>query len=129
MKMQWNFGGWFGAQFGSTAWILVAAVLLMFKDIKTGLILIAAFAVPNIVGFVLWRRQRTLSCYKATQFLIATAAVFGLLAVYLLERQNQWESIQTGGTISAYSAYVIIALVFAFLMAMFYVRFGRETDE
>lgn len=127
MKLEWNAGGWFGGQIGGTAWILVAAALSAFRDISTGLILLAIFAVPNIIGYMFWRRQKY-SCYAATQILVGLMGISGLLAVYVLDRGQLWREIQAGGSISAVSAYFIIAIVFAILMLMFYVRFGREKD-
>lgn len=128
MQMNWNVGGWFGGQIGSTAWILVAAILSLFRDAGSGLVLLAVFAVPNIVGLALWRHRHKLSCYAATQLFLAAAGVCGLLTIYVLERQSLWKSIQIGSSVSALSAYVMIVLVFVFLMVMFYVRFGRDTN-
>ena len=127
MKLQWNAGGWFGSQLGGTAWMLVAALLTTFQDLVTGLILLAVFAVPNAVGSVLWTRRKSTSCYAATQLLLFLIGVFGLLAVYVLEHRHLWESIQTGGTVSAGSAYVTVVAVVAILMVVFYFRFGRDS--
>ena len=126
MKMEWNSSGWFGSQLGGTAWILVAAILSSVQELSTGLLLLAVFAIPNVVGLVLWRR-RSLSCYAATQLLLAIMGLCGLLAIYLLERSNDWERIQTGASISASSAYFIVAAVIGILMITFYFRFGRAT--
>lgn len=125
MKLEWNFGGWFGGQLGGTAWILVAAVLVAFRDPQTGLWVGLMFLVPNLVGTLLWRRRERLSCYTAMQILLPVVGAFGLLTVYLLDRSNEWEGIQTGGAVSAEHAYVLICLVVVVLIAMFYVRFGR----
>ena len=127
--MQWNAGGWFGGQLGSTVWILVAATLTTFQDIRTGLILFAIFAVPNIVGLALWNRRDSLSCYAATQLLIFLAGVFGLLAICVLEHRSLWESVQRGGSVSSGSAYVLVVVVISVLMVTFYFRFGRNSND
>ena len=123
--MQWNVGGWFGGQIGATVWILVAGVLTAIRDVPTGMVVVLLFAIPNVIGLMLWRRRR-LSCYGSTQLLIASAGICSLLTVYILERANAWTRIQTGGSVSALSTYWIIAMVFAGLMIMFYLRFGRN---
>lgn len=124
MRLEWNAGGWFGGQIGGTVWILVAALLSALRDISTGLSLLAIFAVPNMVGYLLWRR-RNVSCYRATQTLIGAMGISGLLAIYALDRGHLWREIQVGGVVSVGSAYVMVALVIAILMLIFYVRFGR----
>lgn len=127
MKMEWNAGGWFGSQLGGSLWILVASVLSAIRDPSTGLILFAIFAAPNIVGYLLWRKQN-LSCYKAMQILIGLMGICGLLAIFVLDRGQLWREIQSGGSISAASAYLLVTFVFALLMVVFYFRFGRDDD-
>jgi hypothetical protein len=125
MNIEWNAGGWFGGQLGGTAWILVAAALTTARDTSTGFILLLIFLVPNIIGYLLWRRQK-MSCYASLQILFILIGVFGLLAIYVLERRHLWIEIQMGSSISAVSAYYMIIFITAILMVMFYFRFGRE---
>lgn len=127
MKMEWNASGWFGAQLGSSVWILVAAGLSAVRDVSTGVVLFGIFAVPNVVGYLLWRGKK-LSCYAATQFLIGLMGIFSLLAVYVLDRGELWREIQSGASISAQSGYFLVGAVFAILMLVFYVRFARGRD-
>lgn len=122
--MNWNVGGWFGGQLGATVWILVAGILTAIRDFPTGVFVVLLFAIPNVVGVVLWL-SRKLSCYASTQILIGISGICGLVTVYALEKANAWEQMQTGGQVSAQSSYWIIGLVYAGLMVMFYVRFGR----
>lgn len=122
--MQWNVGGWFGAQVGGTAWILIAGMLAALRDLPTGLIALLLFAIPNAIGVLLWRR-RGLSCYASTQLLLGIMGGCGLLTIYVLRGGGLWEQIQTGATVSARSSYGIVALVFLVLMLVFYWRFGR----
>lgn len=127
MKLEWNAGGWFGSQLGGTCWIFVAAVLSTVRDVSMGLVLLGIFSVPNIVGYVFWR-QKKMSCYAATQWLIAVMGVSGLLAIYVLDQGRMWREIQSGGSVSAASAYGLVVLVAVILMLTFYFRFGRDTD-
>ena len=126
-KLEWNVGGWFGGQLGGTCWILVAAVLSAIRDLSLGLVLLGVFAVPNIVGYVFWRQKR-LSCYAATQWLIGIMGVSGLSAIYALDQGRMWLEIQSGGEVSASSAYGVVISVTALLMLMFWLRFGRNAD-
>ena len=125
MNLEWNAGGWFGGQLGGTAWILVAAALTIAQDTSTGLILLIIFLVPNIVGYLLWRTQK-LSCYASLQVLFSLIGVFGLLAIYIMERRHLWIEIQMGSSVSAAYAYYMVIFVTAILMVVFYLRFGRK---
>ena len=122
--MNWNVGGWFGGQLGATVWMLVAGILTAIRDFPTGMFVVLLFAIPNIVGMVLWLSCK-LSCYASTQFLIGISGICGFVTVYALENTNTWAQIQTGAQVSAQSSYWIIGLVYGGLMLMFYVRFGR----
>lgn len=122
--MQWNAGGWFGGQLGGTVWMLIAAVLAGIRNVPAGLVCLALFAIPNLIGLVLWR-GRKLSCYASMQLLIAACGVCGLLAVYVLEKANTWTQIQTGPAVSAGSTYWLITAVYGGLLLLFYLQFGR----
>jgi len=122
--MNWNVGGWFGGQLGATVWMLVAGILTAIRDFPIGIFVVLLFAIPNVIGIVLWL-SRKLSCYASTQLLIGVSGVCGLVTVYALENANVWIQIQTGGQVSAQSSYWIIGLVYGGLILMFYVRYGR----
>ncbi len=125
-QMQWNIGGWIGAQVGSTIWILVAGMLSLWVDVNTALLVIALFILGNLAGVAIWRRRETLSAYAGIQILLPIVGVAGLAAIYALDRRTIYESIQVGGTLSAQYSYGMIILVVAALMVMFYFQFGRN---
>ena len=125
-QMQWNIGGWLGAQLGGTIWILVAGILSLWVDVTTAIIIIALFVLANVIGMAIWRRRDRLSAYAGVQILLPIVGAVGLATVYTLERSNIYESIQVGGTVSARSTYGIIVLVIAVLMLVFYFQFGRK---
>lgn len=125
-QMQWNIGGWLGAQLGGTVWILIAGILSLRTDVTTAMIVISLFIVANVIGMVIWRSRDRLSAYAGVQILLPIIGAVGLAAVYVLERSNIYESIQVGGTVSARSTYGIIILVVVALMLMFYLQFGRK---
>ncbi len=126
--MHWNAGGWFGGQIGATIWILLAGLLTAVRDLTTGLVVVFLFVSANAVGLALWI-SRKLSCYASTQILVGLSGVCSLATVYILDRANSWELIQTGGQISADSTYYTIGLVYIGLMFMFYLRFGRGRNK
>ncbi len=125
-QMQWNIGGWLGAQLGSTVWILVAGILSLWVDVNTAMVVIGLFVLANVVGMLIWNRRDKMSAYKGIQILLPIVGAAGLATVYMLERSNIYESIQVGGTVSARSTYGIIVLVVAALMLMFYFQHGRN---
>ena len=126
-QLQWNSGGWFGGQLGSTIWILVAAVLAGIQDMKAGVVLALLFVIPNAFGLILWRHRNRFSCYAAMQWLLVAVGIFGLMTVFVLDRSGLWYAIQTGGSVSATFGYLIITGVVVVLMLSFYLRFGGNT--
>ena len=128
-QMQWNLGGWLGGQLGGSVWMLVAGLLSFFDDPKTAVTVIVLFALANLVGVILWSRRDGLSPYAGIQILLPVLGVFGLAAVFVLDRAGIYDAIQIGGTISAYVTYTAIVVVAAALMLMFYFRFGRKSEK
>lgn len=125
-QMQWNLGGWLGAQLGGTVWILVAGILSLWTDVNTALAVIALFVLVNLTGMVIWKRRDKMSAYAGIQILLPIVGVAGLATVYVLENPGIYESVQVGGTVSARSTYGVIILVVAVLMLMFWFQFGRK---
>jgi len=128
MQLNWQTGGWFGSQLGGTAWILVASLITFGHDISTGLILLLLFLIPNSIGTLLWH-QRKISCYASIQILFACCGLFGLLAVFVLDKNNLWLAIQQGGTISATKTYVLLCCTVLILMVYFHVKFGQKPNK
>jgi hypothetical protein len=127
MHLDWNASGWFGGQLGGTAWILVAAAITFDHNTWTGLILLVIFLVPNIVGYLLWRLKK-FSCHASLQILFGLSGLFGLLTIYVLDRNHLWLEIQKGGSISAVSGYFLLTLIILILMITFYLKFGRKPN-
>ena len=124
--MQWNIYGWLGGQLGGSVWMLVAGLLAYSSDPMAAATVFVFFAVANLVGVILWRRKDSLSPYAGIQILVPVLGALGLAAVYVLDRAGIYEAIQIGGAVSARGTYIIIALVVAALMLMFYFQFGRK---
>ena len=128
MKLEWNTGGWFGSQLGGTVWILVSAAISIGHDFSTGVILLMLFFVPNIVGLILWR-QRKLTCYHSLQIVFALCGFFGLVAIFVLDRNGLWLEIQKGGAISKEAGYLLLTITVLAIMARFHSRFGRKAND
>ena len=125
-ELKWNRGGWLGSQLGGSAWILVAGLLTLPKNLPVAMGVIALFGIANIVGWILWRRRETFSAYLGIQILLPVLGLCGLGAVFLLERSMIYGAIQHGGTVSASKTYLILILVVVLLMLVFYISFGRR---
>ena len=81
----WSLGGWFGSQLGSTLWLGILGVLLLWQDAFAGLVTLACCAVANAVGWALWRRRERLNAYRSIQTLLATVGVCALVAIATLD--------------------------------------------
>jgi hypothetical protein len=81
---QWNAGGWFGSQFGGAAWMLVGAAVIAAQAPWVAAWWACCFALANAVGTGLWLRRDRVRPYPATQALLATCGVAGVLAVTAL---------------------------------------------
>jgi len=81
---QWNRGGWFGSQFGSTVWMVVGAIGLAPHAPEITIPWLACFAATNGLGTWLWRRRDRLQPYPAMQVLLLACGVAGLIALAAL---------------------------------------------
>ena len=124
---QWNAGGWFGGQIGGTAWMLLAGVLVLAQGSLLGLVLIACFLIPNVVGVVLWRLRDRIAPYPAVQALVVVMGVFALLALVAFDVSGRLAAYSEGSSRSVYW----ILMVFPTVMLMFHVqnRSGKKNGE
>lgn len=85
-SLQWNAGGWLGAQVGGTLWMLILGCVLMFQGEGAGSALLAAGIAGNLVGAWLWSRRHRMRLHFATQMLFAACGAFAVLALLVLAR-------------------------------------------
>lgn len=78
----WSAGGWFGALFGSTIWLLVLGCSLFPEDLLAGTVACLGFLASSLWGVVLWRRRARLTPYSGFQAMMAGLLV--LFAVVVL---------------------------------------------
>jgi hypothetical protein len=78
---QWNTGGWFGSQLGSTCWMLVGAAQFALHAPLIGITWLLCFTVANAIGTSLWLRRDRLGPYPAIHILLLVIAISGLMAL------------------------------------------------
>src|SRR5262245_14949471 len=80
-NMQWNDGGWFGGQFGSTPWLLLGGLIFVAAEPWLTLVWLGCFAAVNAVGCLLWVRRDRITPLAAYQILLTCVGVAGLVAL------------------------------------------------
>ena len=122
-RLNWNAGGWFGAQIGGTCWIVICAALLIAHDLGLAKILFAMFMVTNLVGSSMWFFRNRITAYRAMQILLTITGVVGLAATFTIDRSGLWHVVQGfGGTVSVSQMYLLIPVMIAALLALFWSR-------
>lgn len=129
--LQWNRGGWLGAQFGSSLWLALCGAAVLTFDLGAGLLILGCCLGANVVGVILWRRRSSLAPHLATQLLVlacfvAAAITFGVL--YRIGVADEFAKGSMGTTGSTPLPLWTYLLVFPLLMILlsFIDRAGRE---
>ncbi len=78
---QWSTGGWFGAQVGSTCWLLVAAIALLGQTPLLAALLLGCFVLANLVGTIIWMNRGKVDPYRAIQVLLLVIFAFTTIAM------------------------------------------------
>lgn len=85
-RFQWNTGAWFGAELGSTVWLLGAAAALLPTYVEAAVVAFLCFLLPNVIGLVLYLRRNRIAPYPALQGLILLVGIVSILFVVYLNR-------------------------------------------
>lgn len=118
-RFQWNTGGWFGSQIGSTAYLVLLGGLLAAKAPRAGILVVVCGLLPNLAGTLLWMRRDRLAPYPALQGLLAIVFVFTALAIGGLVWSGPALGLDPSFSSEArQSAWIL--LLFPALMAMFH---------
>ncbi len=104
----WN-AGWFGVQFGCTAFLLPGFIQYLGKDSLMASFCLASFAVLNAWGFCLWSLRKTLDAYSAIQRFTATVAVVLAVLVIAVNQRGLAEPVPLG-----------VLAIFPAIMLMFF---------
>ncbi len=67
---QWNTGGWFGAQVGSTCWLFGTAICFFSQAPLLAAVWLGCFVSVNLVGTMIWMNRGKLDPYRAIQVLM-----------------------------------------------------------
>lgn len=73
-RLRWN-AGWFGAQLGSSCWLLIAGLGAAAQLPKLSVLMIGCFLIPNVFGTILWMKRASIDPYVAYQLLLAVLLV------------------------------------------------------
>jgi uncharacterized membrane protein YfcA len=112
---------WFGAQVGSTLWLVRAASSLGWDASPDVLYpVLICFVVPNIVGLALWFRRRQLGEWTALRSLLLAIAVCTFVAMGVLKRTPQFS-----GELSV-TAFIAVAGILAVLFVFVHRRESRR---
>ena len=117
---QWNAGGWFGSQFGSTLWILIAALIFFTKDYQAALLTLACFLIPNLIGCWLWSSRQRIAAYPAFQILLTCIGLFSLIALFILDKSGHWSDVSDGMSVT--STYILLGFIWSGLMLGFWLK-------
>lgn len=118
-RFQWNAGGWFGAQLGATAWLLLAAAVLLPKHVEAGVVALACFLAPNLFGLMLYLRRSRISPYPAIQGLILVIGVVSIIFVVYLNRSELVQEIDPRFSYGQWGFY-LLPVLFGGLLALFH---------
>ena len=66
------------------------------------------------------------STSQSMQIVFALGGFFGLLAIYVLDRNDLWLEIQKGGAISIEMGYLVLVVTFFVVMTWFHLKYGRK---
>jgi hypothetical protein len=90
LASHWQAGGWFGSQLGSSAWLLVSALVVAPHAPASAGVLLGCFAAVNALGCLLWTQRARLDPYLALQLLVAASVLAGAVATRWLELRGEF---------------------------------------
>jgi len=135
-RLQWNGGAWLGMLLGGTAWLAVAAVVLMRRDPALAIGLIGLLLLANVAGGAVWanrHRIRPYPAFRALLWILAFAALSAVIAVDLRGHLAElwmtgWPALDQRLRAAPWVVYAVL-LVFpllAFIMFLLEIRHRRS---
>lgn len=119
-RFQWDAGGWFGAQFGSTFWLLMSGAVLLREAPTAGAVALAAFLVANVTGWLLWSRRDRMLPYPAIQWLLAVMGVTATAFVVYVNMAGVVHALDDRLGMGSWG-FPFVPLLFVGLMVLFHV--------
>ena len=115
--------GWFGGQLGSTVWLVCVAFRLgLHTSPGIFFLLLACFAISNLVGLALWFRRWSIGVWLALRLLLVTVAICDLVAMISLRGRPEFGSELLPMT------FVVFGVVIVALFVFFQRRASRSRD-
>lgn len=118
---QWDRGGWFGALFGGTCWLLITACLIAREDPLTAGVILICYAVSILYGFQLWRQRGDIRAYRAIQKLIVLEGLCALLAVATIDWRDAMQFLPESSRVPTWMLYSAL-LIFPALLTRFHFK-------
>ncbi len=128
-RFQWNTGGWFGAQVGSTCWLFVAAISSLSQAPLLAALLFGCFVSANLVGTIIWMNRGKLDPYRAIQVLLLVIFAFTTIATVSADWLGFLGEIDQ--RVKNPRLLYLVLLMFPALMTMFHLQNrvkSRETE-
>jgi hypothetical protein len=125
-ELGWSAEGWFGAQVGSTLWLLIAAAVLLPQSAVVGLGVLLLWIAANGAGLALWRRRAALPPPRAYRLLVLVVAGSALAALALIHQSGHWEAVQIGGRVSPGATYALLGVLTTGLLLLLPRRAARS---
>jgi hypothetical protein len=82
---QWYAGGWFGAQFGATLWILLSGLVFVRSEPLLAALLVACSVAANLIGVALWSLRGRFLPYPALQCLVGSMGISAAAALIITD--------------------------------------------
>ena len=101
--------------------MLILAVLIALKDPFVGGVVFVCFAVPNTIGWSLWKRRQRLRPYSAMQMLVVVEGVFALIAMAATHLGHAMRHLPESSQTSPWAMYAAL-LVYPAVMFQFHVQ-------
>ncbi len=126
-RFQWNTGGWFGTQVGSTCWLFVAAISSLSQAPLLAALWSGCFVLANLVGTIMWMNRGKLDPYRALQVLLLVIFAFTTIAIVSAD----WLGFlgELGQRVENPRLLYFVLLMFPVLMTMFHLQNRVESRE
>jgi len=127
---QWNTGGWFGTQVGSTCWLFFAAIAFLRQSPPLAALLFGCFGLANLVGTLIWTGRGKLDPYRAIQGLVLVILACTTIAMVSADWLGFMKELDQ--RVKNPRLLYLVLLIFPALMTMFHFQNkmkSRETES
>lgn len=125
---QWDFGGWFGSQLGSTLWMLLAGSILLARVPLAASVVIGIFLLVNALEFSLWQARARLSAHRGVQAQLWISGLGSIACLFALGRLGGFEALPGGGPASDVK-WSLAVLAFTVLLSLVFWRRQRRATS